>query len=112
MAAYDKIPEERPYPTKKGAKKSAQRSQRPGHPADEPRGLAEMPKGLTPKKAAPASKRQREAESKALDKTNKPTKVAGKSGTRDSLAPGARKASTPTPKPKETDKKVRGQSKK
>lgn len=110
MAVYDKVPEERP--AKKVAKKASRRSQMPGHPADEPRGLAEMPKGLVPKKAAPASKRQREAESKALDKTNKPTKVAGKGSARDSLAQGAQKASTPSPKPSKTDKKVRGQSKK
>lgn len=109
MAAYDKIPEEKP--AKKAKKKMPPRSQMPGHPANDSHMLAEMPKGLAAKKAAPASKRQRAAESRALDKENKPTKVAGKRGTRDSLAQGAQKASTPSQKPKASDKKVGGKAK-
>lgn len=111
MAAYDSVPPEKPYPTK-GKKKAAPRSQKPGHPASESRELGEMPKGLAAKKAAPASKRQQAAASNKLDKENKGSKVAGKGTSRDSLAQGARKASTPSPKPNGTDKKVRGQVKK
>lgn len=112
MAAYDSVPSEKPYPAKKGKKKAAPRSQRPGHPADDSQMFGEMPKGLVPKKAAPVSKRQAAAQSKGLDKENKGSKVAGKGTPRDSVAQGARKASTPSPKPNGTDKKVRGQVKK
>lgn len=112
MAAYDSVPSEKPVPPKKAKKKATPRSQMPGHPADDGHMFGELPKGLAPKKAAPVSKRQATAQSKGLDKENKPTKVAGKGTPRDSVAQGARKASTPPSKPNGTDKKVRGQVKK
>lgn len=109
MALYERVPEEKmAAKTKKKVTSKRQRSQMPGHPADEPRGLAETPAKKSAKAAPPFGK----AVSKPLDTKNKGGEVGGKGGSRDTVAPSARKASTPSPKPKGTDKKVRGQVKK
>lgn len=109
MAVYDNVPDikKAPKPKKKVTSKR-QRSQMPGHPTDEPRGLSESGTKNSAKVTKPVAK----AVSKPLDSGNKAAKVAGKGSARDSIAPGARKAGAPTPKPSGTDKKVRGQAKK
>lgn len=109
MALYDSVPDitKAPRPKKKAVSKR-QRSQMPGHPASEPRDLSESGN----KNSAKPAKATGKPVSKGLDTKNKGREVGGKGGTRDTVAQGARKASTPTPKPKGTDKKVRGQAKK
>lgn len=120
MAIYESLPsyikpEKKTKPTgaiapewpKRTSKKKPMRSQMPGHPTDEPRGLSESTTKNNTKTAKPVAK----AVSNPLDGKNKGKKVAGNGSARDSLAQGARKA-TPSPKPKGTDKKVRGQVKK
>lgn len=109
MALYDNVPDISKTPkAKKKVTSSRQRSQMPGHPASEARDLAEKPAKKSAKAALPFGK----AVSKPLDSKNKGADVGGKGGTRDTLAQDARKASTPSPKAKGTDKKVRGQAKK
>lgn len=109
MALYEKVPDISKAPKAKGKVTSKrQRSQKPGHPAGEPRDMAETPAKKSAKAAPPFGK----GVSKPLDSKNKGQEVAGKGTTRDSVAQGARKASTRSPKPDGTDKKVRGQVKK
>lgn len=121
MAVYESLPpyikpDKKVKPTgaiapdwpKKAKKKLPIRSQIPSHPATDPMGLSESPAKNSAKTAKPIAK----PVSKGLDTKNKGTKVAGNGSARDSLAQGARKVSTPSPKPNGTDKKVRGQAKK
>ena len=109
MAVYENVPDitKAPKPKKKVVS-ARQRSQAPGHPASEPRDMAEPKEKKSAKAAPPFGK----PVSKGLDSKNKGQEVAGKGGSRDSVAPGARKASPGSPKPNGTDKKVRGQVKK
>lgn len=104
MAVYDYVPPEKMARRKKNVVSKRQRSQLPGHPASDPMSLTEK----SPTKSTKLDK----AVSNSLDTKNKATKVAGKGTHRDSIAQGARKAGTPSPKPNGTDKKVRGQAKK
>ena len=110
MAAYASIPPEK---MAKPVKKTRRvRSQKPGYATDEPMGFSETAKLNSEKSAKPTSKRQGALASNRLDKENKSAKVGGKGSPRDSLAPGARKAGAPSPKPKGSDKKVGRQVKK
>lgn len=108
MALYDNVPDIKKTTAKKKATSSRQRSQMPGHPTGEPRGLSESGN----KNSAKPAKATGKAVSNPLDTKNKGQEVAGKGTSRDSVAQGARKASTRSPKPDGTDKKVRGQAKK